>query len=214
MIKINLASRKHAPGVSAASEPGERTSLQTVFTRLGVNTSEPGDRAAGIRKIIFLVVIAGFAEFSFEDYKAGEIKKLETKNAKVSAEVVRLQGELAKTTGYEETKRSLEADETLIRTKLETIKTLVSKKTQPGKMLMALSTGIPQQVWLSDLKIADSGIQIKGTSTGFESISDFLKSLDESAYFADLTLVNSQQEKDELGVENANFEISAKRRQQ
>ena len=50
------------------------------------------------------------------------------------------------------------------------------------------------------------------TTLGFGLVSDFMKNLNESAYFSEVELKNTQQNREEAGSEKVNFELEAKRR--
>src|SRR6185503_10431241 len=98
--------------------------------------------------------------------------------------------------------------------KLDTITKLVAGRQAPPKVLLAVSSGIPKEVWIGEIGIKDETMKVKGSSLGFAEISDFMKSLNESAFFTDLRLVDTKKGKDDQGYEVADFEISAKRRTQ
>ena len=58
----------------------------------------------------------------------------------------------------------------------------------------------------------DLAVAIKGNSTDFDLVSDFMKRMGESPVFADLVLRSTQKSLDSAGIEIASFELTAKRR--
>lgn len=206
MIRINLASRKQS---SALTSVGTMTAAKSAG-KVSLNMGSFGDLP--IAKLLLPVLVYFGANYYLSDFKATEIGRLEQAVEKVTKDKVNLEVMLAKTKGYEDIKRSLDADEKLIRTKLDTIKKLVSDRSTPPKILAELSRSIPADVWLTEFKIENGRVSIKGGSLGYNQVSDFMKGLNDSAYFKDIELKNSTQAKDESGKDLTQFELEANRR--
>jgi Tfp pilus assembly protein PilN len=158
------------------------------------------------------VVVAIVAWYMLDTFKEEEMQKLSAIHAKLTSERTALEAEAKKFKGYEEVKKALEQDEFTLRTKIETIQKLIADRSSPPKILLTLATSIPKEVWLSELKLTDKEGSFKGYSMGFGQISDFMKNLNESAYFTDLNIKKTEQAKDEGGAEVAAFELTARRR--
>ncbi|MGZ3687096.1 MAG: PilN domain-containing protein [Bdellovibrionota bacterium] len=203
MIKINLALKKGPVG-STDNKPDFKNAFRSID--FGILRELP------LKKIALTLSVAVLSSYVLDDYKQKELMKLDTSIQQFSSEQSKLRAELAKTKGYEEVKRQLDADEVMIRTKIETIQKLIADRAVLPKVLLTLSGGIPTEVWLSDFKVANEDVAFKGSSLGFNQISDFMRNLNESAYFTDLHLINTQQGKDDVGADVAQFELSAKRR--
>ena len=122
--------------------------------------------------------------------------------------MVKLKKELDDGKKYEEIKKNLETDERTIHQKLDAIDTLVSDRARPPKLVLALSSTVPKLVWLSELKVEAQDVVLRGNALDFNQVSEFLKSLNENAFFKDTKLVTTQQGTDESGMETAKFEIS------
>lgn len=205
MIKINLAKKKQATGMQSASNPTMRRASAGEGLQL---LKDPK-----IRQILLLVVGLGGAYWTVEEYKNDELLKADAAIQAATQKSNQLKAEAAKSKGFEDLKKSLESDELAIRTKIETIQKLVAERQVLPKAMQSLATLIPQDVWLTDFKAVSEEFTFKGYSLGYNQVSDFMKSLGESAYFTDLRMASSQSARDETGSEVAQFELGAKRRQ-
>lgn len=214
MIKINLALKKQA---AASSEgKGSKLSLDTlsglIKGKIDLNSVRDFVEGLPLRKYASMLAVAIVATslLNWREEKVQErwIEAID----KLKAEQTQLKLALAKTKGFEDIKKSLDADDAMIRTKINVIQKLIADRQTPPKLLLSLSAGIPSEVWLSNFKFAPDGVNLKGYSLGFNQISDFMKNLGENAYFTDLKLQSTQQGKDDTGLTVAIFELSAKRR--
>jgi Tfp pilus assembly protein PilN len=201
MIKINLASRKQ----SFISADG-KTSKGSSSLLKGMDQLKD----LPIRKILVPLLVGWLASFSLDSYKEETIAKLDKAIAKQKAEEVRIQSGLTKVKVYESLKKSLDSDELVIKTKLDTVQKLMADRGFITKMLLSMASATPKEVWLTGVKTENNVVQILGSSQGFNQISDFMKNLNEGQFFSLIELVNSQQTKD--GSDTANFELKAKRK--
>ncbi|OFZ78786.1 MAG: hypothetical protein A2583_09660 [Bdellovibrionales bacterium RIFOXYD1_FULL_53_11] len=222
MIKINLATMKQAASAGGAGDaPVKRgdiigtisQALTGLIKRRGVGAAEGGgiDKKM-IRKIILMIGVGFAADFLAGDFMAEEMKKVEAALARVDAEKSKFQAEVQKTRGYEAIKKQLEADEFIIRTKVDTMEKLVTDRQTPPKLLLSVATAIPKDVWLSSFKVDGPSVVFSGGSVGFNPVSDFMKTLGESAYFSELNLQKTEQTRDAAGTEIAIFELMARRK--
>ena len=205
MIKINLAARKSA---SLLETRGGDKSL-TGMPKINLSALK---EIPNLRSLVILALVGYFGNYFIEDLKTEEIKKADASIQKLKDEKGKLNHELEETKKYEGIKKALESDEIVIRTKLDTIQKLVQDRTTPPKLLVAISAAIPKEVWLSQIQVEDSNISLSGDSLDFNQVSEFMKNLNESAFFKDLALKNTQQGKDETGLDTAKFELAMKRR--
>jgi Tfp pilus assembly protein PilN len=203
VIKINLALRKQ----SFISADGKAVKGAT-----GLLQSLPLDqlKELPLRKVLLPLVVAYFASFSLDSYKQETIAKLEKGIAKQKAEEARIQSGLGKVKAYESLKKSLDSDELVIRTKLDTVQKLMADRGFIVKMLLSTASATPKDVWLTGVKTDSSGVSIQGSSLGFNQISDFMKNLNDGQFFSSIELLNSQQAKD--GSDVASFELKAKKK--
>ena len=202
MIKINLASRKQSQ-VSADGK-GSKGPVGLGGMSLGQFRDLP------IRKLAIPIVVAMVASYSLESYQEEMVENVNKSITKLKADEAKIQTGLSKVKSYESLKKSLDADELVIRTKLETVQKLMADRGYITKMLLSTASGIPKEVWLTGMKADKEAVQILGSSLGFNQISDFMKNLNDGRYFASIELLTSQQVKD--GSETAAFELKAKRK--
>jgi Tfp pilus assembly protein PilN len=208
MIKVNLALKKHGVGI-VAREKGSSFNLSALSS--GLNTDFLRDPL--FRKVGLVVVVAIMATYLLSGFKDDEVQKLDDVLTKTNAVNAKISAELAKTKGYEDLKKQIDADETTLRTKLNTIKKLIVDRQIPPKLLTSLSSGIPGDLWLSELSMDEKELRIKGFALGYTQITDLLKTLGESEFLVEPKLVDSKQTKDGIsGQEMANFELSAKKK--
>ncbi len=204
MIKINLASKKQSTlAFDAADSKPSRFKFDFKFEQL---------KTSGLSRIALSVAGAAAVWFLLDSYKKDELEKMDQKITDLTTEQSRLNVEMEKVKGFELIKKTLEADESTIRTKIQTIQKLIADRQNSPKMLFTLASGIPGEVWLSDLKLGKEDVILKGHSVGYTQISDFMKMMMESAYFKDVRLLSTLISKDDTGAEVAQFDLAAKRR--
>lgn len=170
---------------------------------------------APIRKLLVPIVLGFVANYVLEDYKKTQLETVARELAKISAEKLVLENKLKAKTGYDEKKKSLDGDESLVRTKLDTIKKLVDGRAGSVQILLALSAAMPQDVWLTEFTTRDMTVELKGTAIDIGQISDFIKNLNQSTSFQGIELKTSSTVKDALtGNDVAAFELAGQRRKE
>lgn len=205
MIKINLHAKK-----GGGKRAGAQSDVMAQLRGLDVQslTQFP------ILKIVLPLICAYLADNMFETYKEEELATLTRQQQVLRAEQSKLQKTVAETKKYDEIKKQIEKDEELINQKLWVMKRLVEERRTPPLLMSSISRAIPSDVWLSEMKIGPKEATFRGSSIGFNPISDFMQNLGSNEYFAEVGLKNSNQVKDDSGNEIASFELSAQRRVQ
>lgn len=221
MIKINLALRKESGLVTQSKPLKNLTSIN-----LGLGTLSTSDlKEIQFRKLIIPVLVCVVGYFGLESFKEKQIEEVSAAVTKQLSENARLQESIKKFKTYDALKTSLDEDEQVIRTKLETIQKLAQERNYVSDLLISISKTIPRDVWLTQLAMEKAEIQFVGNSLGYTPISDFMKTLNESTSLKEVTLKGTQQStgiavaspggpKTNLGVgsEITNFQLQAKRR--
>jgi uncharacterized protein HemX len=142
MIKVNLKNRKAAVGVSAPVDSGAGAGdiggrLSAMFERARTMdvgdafASDGGDSKSMALQALVFAVILGAAWWLGDDQKTRMLNELAVETAAVDSKIALLDSELNKTAGYEQIRKSLEADERSIRTKIATIQELIHERTTP-----------------------------------------------------------------------------------
>ncbi len=165
-----------------------------------------------VKKLILPIVLSFVASFGLESRKEEELALVSAQHTKLISENAKLQSDLNKFKSYESVKKTLDEDGAVIKTKLDTIKALISDRGAPLKILVSFSSTIPKDVWLTEFKAGKTEIRLKGNALGLSQISDFMKSLRDISYFSNVDLVDTLQAKDKSGSDLANFELNVKRR--
>jgi hypothetical protein len=220
VIKINLHQRKAAVGIAAGGTSQTETGLKGFASlvqrlRSGQSFSSMGEgtdlRGAVIIGVVYLVFLSGGWWYAGQE-KSRLLEEVTTEVTTLDSKIALLDSELSKTQGYEQSKKSLEADEKKIRTKIDTIQELIRDRAVPPKILMTLSDSIPKDVWLRDFALGGKSFKISGLSNGMDVVSDFIRNLSETIYFSDVQLKGSKSDVQKNGREITTFELEAQRR--
>jgi Tfp pilus assembly protein PilN len=217
LIKINLQQRKAAVGISAESVAQASTGLKSVLAKINSRLSSVDilgdtDKRALLLQIVVFAVITAATYWFLDEQKLKMLAEVDAEIAVIDSKISLLTSELNKTSGYEQIKKNLEADERTIRTKITTIQELIRDRTAPPKILTTLSESIPKDVWLREFSLKDRHFRLLGNATAMDVVSDFMKSLEDTIYFKTVVLKSSKQEVIK-GMRNpALFELEADRR--
>lgn len=207
MIKINLASKKRA--LNAATGRGfegikfDSSQFAGIWAQL---------RELPLKKLGFAFVVCVAATIVIDGYKDDQVKAEQAEYEKVASQKPRLEAESNKIRGLQELQKSMEADEKRIRTKLDTIKKLMSDRSGAALVLEELAKITPANVWLSEFNMKGNELSFKGASQDFGNISDFTRNIQSSAMFSDMTLKDTQMATDDQKRQIASFAVTAKKR--
>lgn len=213
MIRINLATRKSANVASEAAGVGGLGNAAAAFKNLS-----PAEVINQIREIpnllpLLLVGILYYAAQSYVDsYREEKIKEVDRRILAITDEQERIRHELASKKDLEIKKKQLEDDELVLKTKYDVIEKLLQDRSAPAQIFLNLSKTIPPEIWLSEMRLDATSLQLKGDSLDFNPISDFQKNLRESLFFKSAQLKGSVQGVDETGLEVTKFDLTAERK--
>ena len=116
-------------------------------------------------------------------------------------EIDRFEPQLKQVEEFKKTKGEIEQ-------KLDVIQGLNEARSGPVHMLDELASHTPDRIWISEVSVHGGRLTMEGMSLDNELVALFLTALEESAYFKDVELVETQaKEKDGFRL-NA-FEVSA-----
>jgi Tfp pilus assembly protein PilN len=87
----------------------------------------------------------------------------------------------------------LEKQKDLYERKIDLIQKLKSQQDVPIRILLELSTKIPDWVWLTETKYSDKTVEIKGRAMSHNMIADYIFNLERSAHFENVELISSTQ---------------------
>jgi Tfp pilus assembly protein PilN len=228
MIRINLAKRKTASsGGGAMGAMGALGALGATRGGSGIGSLKlpiglskitlDTDRLKEIpiKKFLVSIVIGVGATFYSDNQKEVEMQKATEIVTQLTTERAQLTNAAGKLKSYENMKKSMELDEATIRGKIDTIQMLIVDRTNPPKLLSSLSVSIPKDVWLAEFKAGEKDVTFRGLSFEFDHVTEFIKSLNESAYFTEVGFkpgTGAPRAKDEIGVDVYSFDLTGKRR--
>lgn len=213
MIKVNLNRKgKSTGGTGATALTGMMKGM------LGKGGSGQGiggikekiEQNSGIVKVIATLLFLNFISQFIDDFKAQEIKKVQSVISKVESEVTQIKTAASKFQDYSQKKAQLENDAKMLRQKLTVLSTVMEGRTVPARILIQISQVIPKNVWLSSFQLSNKDATFFGQSTSYEEVSEFLKAVQSSSYFSNVNLKNVEQKKVDQKLQN--FSITANRR--
>lgn len=133
---------------------------------------------------------------------AAQISGEETRIAEAQVELKKLEDTLQEVERYRKEKEDIEA-------KLEVIARLEKNRQGPVRIMDEIATRTPERLWLSDLKLNDGVLEMKGTSTDNEVIAAFMTSLSESPFLSQVELQETNL-KDSKGLKVNEFKITCR----
>jgi type IV pilus assembly protein PilN len=133
---------------------------------------------------IFLVLLGtSFVQARITSQRESLIREV----AATKIEIKKLTAEAGEIEKFKQQKQELEK-------KLDVIKDLNAKKTGPVEILDELSTIIPEKAWITSMSNKGDSMVLEGQAMDNTTIATFMKQLQGSKHFDNVTLVLSQQE--------------------
>lgn len=126
------------------------------------------------------VVLAGV--FFVSSAQKAKIRDRDARISKLRAEIAALQQQVKEVEEFKQKQENL-------RRKIGIIDDLRKKKTGPVRVLDDLSINVPDDVWLSSYREQGGSVSLVGQGIDDEGISEFLKGLQNSAYFRNVELL-------------------------
>jgi type IV pilus assembly protein PilN len=130
------------------------------------------------------------------------VEERQAKVAENDAEIARLKKIIGEVTQLEKQKARLLSQ-------LAAISTLEKGKRGPVRVLDEMSNAIPTRVWITSFKDQGGNLSITGTAMDNGDISEFMRALQRTPYFSDVSLKFTQADQCD-GVPVYNFEVGCK----
>lgn len=204
MIKINLALRK-----TGSQAPILEDSAGPRIPSLGLGAGASG---FPVKPVLLSVMAVAVSLYVVGGLKSELVADLSKQEQSVQARRAQLQASLSKLKQYEDIKKTIDADQKLVKTKLDTILKLSASRGSDFKALKLISMSIPSDVWVSSVSFTPAALEIKGGALDFNLIPDFIKKLSESEFLSDVQMEDTSEGRDPGGTVVANFELKAKRK--
>lgn len=162
-------------------------------------------RRASIYQVVAMsgaVVVASLAALSVHYYYEGKIDEQRSKIEANSLEIKRIERIIGEV-------KQLDTQKALLLNQLSIIDKLEKSKRGPVRVLDELSSAIPKRVWITAFRETGGGLSMTGSAIDNADISEFMRALQKSVYFGDVTLKFSEAAVRE-GVSVYNFEIGCR----
>jgi type IV pilus assembly protein PilN len=173
MIRVNLLGTKEAPAGggtvidSGPSGGGERSERKGVFVAVAI---------LGLAVAAIVVQwLSMTRQLSQLDEEINQLTAEKNRLAPIILEVQKYQAKLAE----------LEEKEKLI-------ERLKSEREGPVRMLDALSSELPDFVWLTKLQERGSQVTIDGMAASYVSIADYIRKLEDNEWFQNVELIDAK----------------------
>ncbi len=193
MIKVNLlkdaGKKKSGGGIPDSTFVSE---YQTGVGKLSSNKPIIQRFAFLIVPIIAVYVYTWFVENGLENDKENIRKQI----TNVEQQVAALQPQL-------NIIEQLKAEKGKLTTEMNAIRSISRERYGYVRTLDALQTLIPDRAWITKLSVKDQIISLEGRAIEDTTISSFMQNLEESAYFSDVTWIDSKEVTEPQGVVKA-----------
>jgi type IV pilus assembly protein PilN len=148
---------------------------------------------------VILVVVACAGVYLSMNLKIdGEQAAIEAKNK----EIIRLRAAIGEVGRFKKLQEEL-------RGKLEILDQLKANRSGPVRLLDELNRRVPAKLWITKFSEDSGNISISGVGLNEETVAEFMRSLEASAYYQNIVLKVTEQTKKD-GIKLQRFDISAK----
>ena len=159
------------------------------------------------------LAIAGVIYFTpgfFQDYFNSQVAGLKVEVENLDKRFKAKKRELKSQEGVQETIKEYIVQEKKLKERLEVVKKIIQLKKNPSGIMLYVAKNMPEDLWLTGLKVEDQKINFKGESVSYKSIGLFIETLKDSVFFdKTIRLTNSQTKKDKkTGRRTEEFEIT------
>lgn len=149
-----------------------------------------------------VLMVAAVSAFTVHSVYVAKVEERERKIADNETEIKRLQKIIGEV-------NELDKQKTRLLSQLAVIDKLEKGKRGPVRVLDELSTAIPKRVWVTSFREAGGTLSITGAAMDNSDISEFMRALQKTPYFTDVSLRFSNADQRD-GVPVYNFEINCK----
>jgi type IV pilus assembly protein PilN len=152
----------------------------------------------GVLILLFAAAIVGLVHSRISD-------QLSSSNARIyqmQRDIDQFKPQLEQVAAFRKKKSQLEK-------KIGVIEDLDRARSGPVRVLSELATRIPDRLWLTTVRTEGKTILMAGQSLDNELVALFLRSLGESAYFADVDLDKTTMNSSKSGLKLVSFSIRA-----
>ncbi len=150
-----------------------------------------------------VVVLAVIASASIHVIYTGMLSNLQEEEVRLIAENQKLKRQIGKIARLDKLRKQVQA-------KLDAIEDLQKGRFRSLETLVAFSQGIPENVWLREIRDEDGQISISGFGESNRAVARFMRALEGSAIFANVKLEVIERER-QNNVNIRKFDMVLKR---
>lgn len=163
-------------------------------------------RAADLREsvgllLLGLTLIVGGIFFTNQHLKS-DMEAIRGSVSQLEADIERYKPQQKLVADFKKQKKQLQD-------KLDVIESLERARSGPVRVLDALSSNVPERLWLTRIETKGKGLRLEGQSIDTGVVADFLRGLNASAFFENVDLDNTSGGSLVKGVRLVNFAIRA-----
>ena len=193
MIKVNL---RRSGAVSQS----------TGVSQVAYTTVDEG--VIDLPGLIIRVIILLMAPSVLIYIETAKINQLKAQLGQVNSEMSSLQSVVTQKENKLKENGDLQAKAKELTNKLQILTKLSKLRLREVKALDYIQSIIPEKVWLTDLQIANAKLELKGAALTDDDLTQFVKGLENSAFFTNVLLVQAQEQKSSQGTFRQ-FEINS-----
>jgi Tfp pilus assembly protein PilN len=203
MIRVNLLTDYSSTPLGTTDSGGT-----TAGTKLSIARTVAGIAgASNIIGKIFLAVVPIMVLLAYEQYNIGSLR---TKIEALRGEQTNLKEQTTKLNPEIQAAKNLNEQKEKLKKQIDTIRLISKERLQPLKALYAIQSIIPTKAWISSLRMEQAQVELSGIALDGQSVSDFMKGLEDSIYFMDIQLINSEETQLPNGTSQRNFSLKCK----
>lgn len=141
-------------------------------------------KEAGKQQLVLfaLVLVAGtIANGSYHQHRAGALAAVERDLKKTKDDIAALDKVIQDVD-------KIKAEQAMLEKKMATLDALRKGRTGPVRMLSELAENMPRRLWLKKMEEKGGKVVFTGSAGSIEDVSEFIRKLQESKYFAQVEL--------------------------
>ena len=140
-----------------------------------------------VKYVMLALVMLYIPELGLTSFLEGERNTEQEKINQLNNENQKIQAELNKLKDFETRIKTLKEQETILMSKLEVVKQIISTKKNPWNVLLYITKNMPKEVWLTNLNFSSEPspgvITLKGFAIEYGDQGKFQNNLESSVFF-------------------------------
>jgi Tfp pilus assembly protein PilN len=136
-------------------------------------------------KMLFIALLILFIPEGFlVDFYDSQIQENTNRVQKLNKELREVSNKVRGLANIQSQVDALNEQEQKLSQKLNAVKSIINKRSNPFQLLQYVTQNIPEEVWVTYISINENNLLIKGHSKNWKSIGTFLENLKNSIFFS------------------------------